>query len=392
VTAGPQQGPLTGFTVLDFTTSLSGPLAAGILADLGADVIKVERPCAPDRARSVGTRVGDISAMFHMANRGKRSVSLDLRDPADLAVAHDLARDVDVVVENFRPGVTGRIGIDYDTLAALNPDLVYLSISGFGPTGPYSRRAAFDSLLQAYGGFAALQGNGSATKTPALVDQAVVDKITGMVGAQSVTAALLARERGAGGQRIDVTMFEVAAWFVYLDAAGSSTLIDAPKGDGDDATTGKRIVIRYSDGWGLLSFGHDDSFRDICAVFGVDLEQYPVLTRMSGRDANPDVLAVVLAQIEAAAATMTRAEGSARLAAADAMYGEVLTPGEIPANEQMAARGLFVESVHPTAGRILEPRFAATFSVTEPGNPRPSATLGQHDAEVRAKAKESSPG
>src|ERR1700716_4135159 len=124
--------PLAGTKVLDITTSLSGPLAAGILADLGAQVIKIERPTAPDRARFVGTREGDISAMFHMANRGKRSIALDLRDPADAETARALAREADVLVENFRPGVTQRLGIDYASLSALNGRLVYVSISGFG--------------------------------------------------------------------------------------------------------------------------------------------------------------------------------------------------------------------------------------------------------------------
>jgi crotonobetainyl-CoA:carnitine CoA-transferase CaiB-like acyl-CoA transferase len=376
-------GPLVGFSVLDFTTSLSGPLAAGILSDLGAEVIKVERPSDPDRARSVGTKLGDISAIFHMANRGKRSIALDLRDHADLQVAVELAREADVVVENLRPGVTERLGIDYDSLCAVNPTLVYVSINGFGSTGPYARRAAFDSLLQAYGGVAAVQGRVNAQGTPELVNQAVVDKLAGMIGAQSAMAALLARDRGAGGQRIDVSMMEVAAWFTYLDSAGSSTLLDAPTGQGDDATTGKRMVVRHSDGWGMLSLGHDDSFRSVCSVFGIDLVEHPELTSMAGRDRNSVAYQAVLDRIQGAAATMSRAEASEKLRQAGAMFGEVLEPADIPRNAQMIARGLFVESVHPTAGRIVEPRNPATYSVTQPPAPRPSPNVDQHSQAIR---------
>ena len=379
-------GPLAGITVLDLTTSLSGPLASGILADLGASVVKVERPAAPDRARTVGTRVGDISAMFHMANRGKRSIALDLQDPTDREVAVRLARTVDVVVENFRPGVTERLGMDYPTLSALNDGLVYVSINGFGSTGPYSRRPAFDSLLQAYGGIAALQGRAAADGTPELINHAVVDKVAGLIGAQGALAALLARERGAGGQHIDVSMLEVAAWFVYLDAAGSSTLLDAPRNLGDDATTGKRIAVQFSDGWGMLSLGHDASFAATCGVFQVDLPLTD-LTTTAERDAHPEEYEAVLDVIRRKAERMTRADAGGQLLAAGAMFAEVLDPAEIPGNEQVVARDFFVESQHPVAGRIREPRLPGAFSKTPTAPPRPSPSLGEHTRAVKSEVQ-----
>jgi crotonobetainyl-CoA:carnitine CoA-transferase CaiB-like acyl-CoA transferase len=374
--------PLAGTRVLDITTSLSGPLAAGILADLGAQVIKIERPGAPDRARFVGTREGDISAMFHMANRGKRSIALDLRDPADAGTARALAREADVLVENFRPGVTQRLGIDYASLSALNGRLVYVSISGFGSTGPYAGRPAFDSLLQAYGGISALQAG--ADGEPQLISHAIVDKAVGLVGAQSALAALLARERTGSGQHVDVSMFEVAAWFVYLDAAGSSTLIDAPKGLGDDATSGMRMTVRFADGWGMLSLGHDDSFRAACEVFGIDLADRPQLATLSGRTGDPQSYDAVLSEIRSKAAGLPRSATSARLLRAGAMFAEILHPADIPANEQAIARRLFVESVHPTAGRVVEPRLPSLFSATPLADPGPSPALGQHGDQVRA--------
>ena len=376
-------GPLHGIKVLDVTTSLSGPLAAGILADLGADVIKIERRSDPDRARFVGSRQGDISAMFHMANRGKRSITLNLRDPADIEMAQALARDADVFVENFRAGVTERLGIDYATLSALNDQLVYVSINGFGSTGPYSDRPAFDSLLQAYGGIAALQADSSGE--PQLVGHAIVDKITGMMGAQAALSALFARERGASGQHVDVSMLEVAVWFTFLDTAGSVILPDAPSSArGDDATSGKRITLRFADGWGMLSLGHDNSFRGSCEVFEVDLNAKPQLLTMHGREADRRSYEEVLHQFRTRAASLPLAETGAKLLAAGAMFAEVLEPAQIPANEQAVARRLFVESQHPVAGRVVEPRLPAVYSKTQPGDPRPSSTLGQHNDEVRA--------
>jgi crotonobetainyl-CoA:carnitine CoA-transferase CaiB-like acyl-CoA transferase len=374
--------PLAGTRVLDITTSLSGPLASGILADLGARVIKIERPAAPDRARFVGTRKGGISAMFHMANRGKRSIALDLRDPEDIQTARALAGQADVLVENFRPGVTRRLGIDYASLSAVNDRLVYVSISGFGSTGPYAGRPAFDSLLQAYGGIAALQADTDGE--PQLISHAVVDKVAGLIGAQSALAALLARERTGSGQHVDVSMFEVAAWFVYIDAAGSSTLIDAPRGLGDDATTGKRMTVRFADGWGMLSLGHDDSFRGACEVFGIDLAHRPHLATLSGRSADLPGYDAVLGEIRRKAAGLPRSATAARLLRAGAMFAEILCPADIPANEQATARQLFIESEHPTAGRVVEPRLPAVFSATPLANPRPSPALGQHGDEIRA--------
>ena len=374
--------PLAGTRVLDITTSLSGPLAAGILADLGAQVVKVERSSAPDRARLVGTREGDISAMFHMANRGKRSITLDLRDQADREIALALARRADVLVENFRPGVTRRLGLDYASLSAVNGRLVYVSVNGFGSTGPYAERPAFDSLLQAYGGIAALQPG--ADGEPQLISHAIVDKVVGLVGAQSALAALLARERTGSGQHVEVSMFEVAAWFVYLDAAGSSTLIDAPKGLGDDATTGKRMTVRFADGWGMLSLGHDDSFRAACEVFGIDLAGRPHLATMSGRDRDPQAYDAVLSEIRRKAAAQPRSAAAGRLLRAGAMFAEVLQPADIPGNEQAIARRLFIESRHPRAGRVVEPRLPAVFSATPLADPGPSPALGQHGDQVRA--------
>jgi crotonobetainyl-CoA:carnitine CoA-transferase CaiB-like acyl-CoA transferase len=375
--------PLHGIKVIDVTTSLSGPLAAGILADLGADVIKVERPSAPDRARFVGSRRGDISAMFHMANRGKRSITLDLRDPADVEVAQALAREADVFVENFRVGVTERLGISYATLSALNPRLIYVSVNGFGSTGPYSDRPAFDSLLQAYGGIAALQAD--AGGEPHLVGHAVVDKVSGIMGAQAALSALFARERGAGGQHVDVSMLEVAAWFAFVDTTGSVILPDAPGSAlGDDATSGMRITLRFANGWGMLSVGHDDSFRGSCEVFEVDLDEKPQLLSVPGREADRRGFEAVLEQFRTRAAGLPIAETGARLRGAGAMFAEVLEPAQIPANEQVIARRLFVESQHPVLGRVVEPRLPVVFSKTQPGDPRPSSTLGQHNDEVRA--------
>jgi formyl-CoA transferase len=197
--------------------------------------------------------------------------------------------------------------------------------------------------------------------------------------------ALLARERGGAGQHVEVSMLEVAAWFAFLDTAGSAILPEAPRPAGsDDATSGKRITLRFADGWGMLSLGHDTSFRGSCEVFGVDLNEKRHLLTMAGREADRHGYEAVLEQFRARAAGLQLAETAARLLAAEAMFAEVLEPSQIPANEQAIARRLFVESQHPLLGRVVEPRLPAVYSKTQPGGPRPSSALGQHNDEVRS--------
>jgi crotonobetainyl-CoA:carnitine CoA-transferase CaiB-like acyl-CoA transferase len=192
--------PLTGVRVLDLSVMISGPLAGMILADQGADVIKVESPGLGDLMRLLGSSKGGVTGIYLNNNRGKRSLVLDLKQPAGADVLKRLVADADVLIQNFRPGAMARLGLDYETLAALNPDLIYVSISGYGPDGPSSHRRVYDNVIQAASGFAAVQTDPASSK-PTMFRMLVCDKITAYTAAQAITSALFARATGkARGQ------------------------------------------------------------------------------------------------------------------------------------------------------------------------------------------------
>jgi len=216
-------GPLDGYTVVDISAVVSGPMCARVLGDQGADVIKIEPHGLGDITRAGGYRVDDISAMFLSCNRGKRSVALDLGQPAGIEAVKRLVANADVFVQNFRPGACERMGIGFDALHEVNPDLIYVSISGFGPTGPYSQWRVYDPIIQAISGVASVQRSLD-IPIPDLVRTIIGDKSTALTAAQAVTAALLARERGrARGQHLEVPMLDSLLYFLWPDNFNGET-------------------------------------------------------------------------------------------------------------------------------------------------------------------------
>ena len=210
-------GPLAGIKVIDISAVISGPLCCQVLADQGAQVIKVEPHGIGDLTRIGGYRVGTISAMFAAANRGKPSVALDMSQPAGLEVFRRLVADADVLVQNFRPGAVDRMGIGSDDLHAINPSLIYVSISGFGPTGPYANRRVYDPIIQAIVGLPSIQMSQD-IPIPDLMRTLVCDKSTALLAAQAVTSALFARERGtANGQHLQIPMLDSALYWLWPD-------------------------------------------------------------------------------------------------------------------------------------------------------------------------------
>jgi crotonobetainyl-CoA:carnitine CoA-transferase CaiB-like acyl-CoA transferase len=210
-------GPLSGIKVIDVSAVISGPMCCQILADEGAEVIKVEPRQIGDLTRIGAFRVGDVSAMYASANRGKQSVALDLSQPAGVEVFKRLVADADVLVQNFRPGAVDRMGIGPDALMALNPKLIYVSISGFGPTGPYRDWRVYDPIIQSVAGLPSVQVHNE-VQLPDLMRALVCDKATATLAAQAVTAALFARERGqAQGQHLTVPMLDAALYWSWPD-------------------------------------------------------------------------------------------------------------------------------------------------------------------------------
>ena len=373
-------GPLSGIDVVDFSTALAGPWLAGILADQGAEVIKVEQPGSGDQGRASGTMHGGVSAMFHLANRAKRSIAVNLQEAEGRAIALDLAAGADVVVQNYRPGVAERLGVGYEQVRARNADVVFVAVTGFGPTGPYCGRPALDSVIQAYSGTCDLQRSLD-TGEPQFVTQTIADKVAALAGAQATVAALLARERGRGGQRVDVPMLDVAIAFNWMDAAGKETLLDAPP-ELSSFVTGGRRVLEFADGHGVVAVGTDAAFPGVCATLGIDPERYSMLATAEGRAMHRTEFVALMAEMVAAAKDVPLAAAAEQLIAHGAPFGIVNRVADVHRDPHVVASGLFAESDHPTAGRIREPTPPIRFS----GTPTPlrgsSPALGEHTDEI----------
>ena len=217
-------GPLTGIRVIDLTTVISGPLATMTLGDQGADIIKIEQPNGGDFSRQVATRRAGFSASFLNNNRNKRSVTLDLKATADLEAVHTMVEKSDVFIQNFRPGVAERLGLGYDALSALNTKLIYVSIAGFGHTGPLAQQPVYDPLIQAISSLTTVQA-GSDEDRPRLVRTILPDKLTGIQTSQAIAAALFAREKSGKGQHIQISMLDVLIAFLWSSDMNGHTFV-----------------------------------------------------------------------------------------------------------------------------------------------------------------------
>ena len=259
---------MNGVRIADFSIALTGPYAATLLADQGASVVKVERPGMGDIARWIGVSVNGMSALYQMCNRGKRSIAIDLDSAEGRAIARRIALDADVVVQNFRPGVMERLDLGHESLRAEKPELIYGSLSGFGSTGPYASKGAYDTVIQAYGGIGANQADKD-TAEPRFLNQVAADKITAMYAVQAITAALFARERGSGGQHIELSMLDAVVSFLWADAAGNEVLLDAD-GSMPSSFTSSFKPLQFTDGWGICTPTSDSDFAGMCVALGVD--------------------------------------------------------------------------------------------------------------------------
>jgi crotonobetainyl-CoA:carnitine CoA-transferase CaiB-like acyl-CoA transferase len=378
-------GPLAGFRVLDLSAVVSGPLTGALLADQGADVIKVERTGAGDIQRHVGSRRNGFSGFFHVLNRGKRSLALDLGRAEGVDIVCRLARQADVVIQNFRPGVADRLGIGYAALSADNPGLVYLSISGFGQTGPRAGERAYDPIIQCYAGLAEVQGrmHSEHPDQPEQVNMLLLDKLTAATGCQAITAALLARTRSGRGQHIELSMLDTAIAFSWSDVAADLIL------QGDDVDQrppvgASGMLHRYRDGWGATMTLSQPEFEGMCRALGV--EHVAADARFSSLDARMrhrlELKAVLETEVADAAAMLTIEEAGRRLKAEQVPFARVRRLRELPDDPQVQHNGVFRDLDHPVAGRLRDARPAPRFSTTpaEPGAPAPS--VGQHSREI----------
>lgn len=330
---------MNGIRILDLSRVLAGPWATMHLADQGADVIKVEPPGGDD-TRSFGPHHEGVSTYYLAANRNKRSILLDLRTEADRAILYDLVPTVDVVVQNFRPGVAERLGCDEATLRALRPDLVFVSITAFGHTGPYAQRPGYDLVLQAIGGAMALTGHPGSPPTKCATS--IADLTTGLFAVQAILQGLLHRERTGEGDRIDVSMMAAQAHSLAYHATRYSVTgeVDRQRGNGH-AGLAPYDVYRCVDGWFAVGCGNDRIFERLRAVLG--LADDPAWSTNAARVADRDRLDTA---VKGALANWTIADADARFAEAGIPAGPVLDPGQVvrhPAVDTLSVR-------HPVLG------------------------------------------
>lgn len=360
---------------------VAGPLAGTLLADLGAEVVKVEAPQGGDRMRYLGHRVSGIGALWAGVNRGKRSLVVDLQQPDGVEVFSDLIARSDVFIQNFRPGVVERLGIDEPALRRVNPDLIYVSVSGFGETGPYIDQKSYDYVIQALSGMAALQADPN-DASPTLIRNIVIDKVTAYTAAQTVMAALIARLRGAGGQHVRLSMLDTAIAFLWPDGMMQHTLLDT-----DRVTPGAHMadgyrVRRTRDGHLALLATSERQFPGLCAALGTEhwLDD-PRFATLAGREAHA---AELDALINAEVARHDGAELMARLHAHDVPCAVTNPVDRVHLDPQVVHNGTLVEHDRPWLGRVREPRPAARYSATPAALGRHAPKFDEHTDELLA--------
>ena len=378
----PMVGPLDGIRIVDLSVALTGPLAAGMLVDQGADCIKVEQAPTGDVIRWLGSTVSGISSMFQMANRGKRSVVLDLRQADGMAILRDLIVDADVLVQNFRPGVAERLGVAYADIRSIRPDIVYADLTGFGPKGPYSHRRVYDTVIQAQSGLAASQ-TGINDDQPKFLKQLVCDKVTAYTACQAITAALFARDRGAGGQHLELSMLDACIAFLFVDGADHEIILDGDH-SGPQSVAANNTPLVFGDGFAAVAVPTDDEFHGLARAMSVDSSD-PGLATIRDRSTNRDITMAVHRAVREQATGLTVAEAEARMDANEVPFGIVRSVSEVPNDPQVVANEIFSEFDHPAAGRVRHHRPPTRFHGT-PTELRQLAapTLGQHSDEIVA--------
>jgi crotonobetainyl-CoA:carnitine CoA-transferase CaiB-like acyl-CoA transferase len=371
-------GPLHGYTVLELATMVSGPLATQLLGDQGADVIKIEEPTGGDLMRHLGPERGGMTAIFTTVNRNKRSLALDLKTPEGFRVLEHLVEGADVFVQNFRPGVAERMGLGYAAMRALRPDLVYVSISGFGETGPYAQKRVYDPIIQALSGLAAIQADRD-TGRPRMMRTIIPDKITAMTAAQAVTAALLARERSGQGQHIRLAMLDATVSFAWPEGMVTHTFVGEGVSEPRPGSTAD-LVYETADGYITASTMSNSEWEGMARATGhPEWLDDPRFSTPGGRVANSEARLRLVGEV---LRQRSSAEWLQALGAEDVPAAPILTRDQLIDDPQVAENALLVEEEHPLAGRIRYARPAARFGGTPTELRRAAPALGQHNVEI----------
>ena len=377
-------GPLQGYKIIDLTQVVSGPLATMLLADQGAEVIKIEPTTGlGDLTRLPSFDKGGIGAFYLNNNRRKKSLSIDLSGDDGKQIVLDLCAEADVIIQNFRPGAIERLGLGYESIKKVNPNIVYVSISGFGPTGPYSDRPVLDPVIQGVCGVISRQLNPQ-VPFPDLIRNLYADKSTALTVAQATTAALLAKERGNGGQLVEIPMVDACMYFFWPDAMMDLTLTD------EDANGGVLLSTVYnltecSDGKIVYFAASDGQRAGVCQAVGhPEWAEDERFSSMQALAANPQNFILLGEMLAEAFLEMTTEEVIAALIEADVPAGPVLSGEDAVADPQIVHNETLVEWQHPDAGTVRQPRPAARFSETPTDLDFSGAHRGQHNEEILA--------
>jgi crotonobetainyl-CoA:carnitine CoA-transferase CaiB-like acyl-CoA transferase len=376
-------GPFEGIKILDLSQVVSGPLATMLLSDQGAQVTKIE-PIrnSVDVTRLPSFAKGGLSALYLNNNRGKRAISLDLTQDEGREIALEMAADADIFVQNFRPGACERLGLGYEAIRKVNPKIIYCSISGFGPTGPYSKRPVFDPIIQAVTGAVSRQVNPE-IPIPDLIRNLVADKTTALTVAQAISAALFHRERTGEAQHIEVPMLDSFLYFFWPDAMVDKTMLD------EDASSGFLLSTVYSltetaDGKMIYFVASDAQRHNLYKALGhPEWKEDPRFATIAA-STQGDNLEQLGALIAKAFLEFSTDEAMRRMLDNDVPCGAILDADQVLVDPQVVHNESLVTWQHPTAGKIRQPRPAARFSKTPAEVGRSAAVVGQHNDEVLA--------
>jgi crotonobetainyl-CoA:carnitine CoA-transferase CaiB-like acyl-CoA transferase len=381
-------GPLDGVRVLELARILAGPWAGQTLADLGAEVIKVERPGAGDDTRGWGPpfmediKGGRLSSAYNLScNRGKRSIAVDLETPGGQRIVKKLAARSDVLIENFRLGGLAKYGLDYKSLALENPRLIYCSITGFGQDGPYAHRAGYDLLVQGMGGIMDITGDPDGE--PTRIGVAFADVFTGVYSALAITAALNERERTGKGSHIDMALLDTMVSVLANQALFYLVSGEAPKRMGNaHATVVPYQTFPTTDGWMLIACGNDGQFAKMMALLGdPDMAEDERYRTNAARVVNRDTLIPRLFELTK---RLSKAELAEKFEAVGVPAGPINTLAEVFADPQVIARGLRVDRPHPAAkgGSIPGVRSPITIDGRRAAADRAQPMVGEHTEEI----------
>jgi crotonobetainyl-CoA:carnitine CoA-transferase CaiB-like acyl-CoA transferase len=370
-------GPLHGFRIVDLTSNVSGPLATMILGDQGAEVIKVEAPDG-DSTRAGANRRGGFSAGFLNNNRNKRSIVLDLKNPGALDALKRLAAGADAFVQNFRPGVADRLGVGEAAIHAVAPNIVYVSISGFGEKGPYAQAPAYDPVIQGFSGLATIQA-GSDQARPRLLRTILPDKLTAITASQAITSALLARERTGQGQHVRLSMLEAVVAFLWSsDMSGQTFAGDEPAEQ--EAASAIDLIYETADGYITAAVVTDRQWRGLTEA--LDKPEWLDDQRFKTPALRQQNIDERLRLTQEALLRRPSAEWLEKLTRADVPCGPVQTRSQMIRHPHVQAMEIVEEYAHPKAGRLRQSRAAARFSATPPSIRRGAPGLGEHTDEV----------